>query len=48
MLLLSMTASDGALTDGERNVFALTASIAAVSFSLGIVFVVFAALPSLG
>jgi hypothetical protein len=48
MMLLSMNAADGAITDGERNVFAIAASIAAVSFSLGIIFVVFAALPSLG
>lgn len=48
MMLLSMNAADGALTEGERNVFAAAASIAAVSFSLGIIFVVFAALPSLG
>nr|WP_143710591.1 hypothetical protein [Janthinobacterium sp. Marseille] len=48
MMVLSMNAADGAITEGERTTFAAAASISAVSFSLGIIFVVFAALPSLG
>lgn len=48
MMVLSMNAADGAITEGERTVFAAATSIAAVSFSLGILFVVLAALPSLG
>jgi hypothetical protein len=46
MLLLAMNASDGRLTEGERNVFAVAATFSAVSFGLGICFVAFAALPS--
>lgn len=47
MLLLAMNASDGRLTEGERNLFAIAATFSAMSFGIGICFVASAALPSL-
>lgn len=48
MMLLSFNASDGQISEKERNVFGIASAIASTGFVVGILFTVVAAVPSLG
>lgn len=46
MMLLAYNAADGQISESERNAFGIASAIASVAFVMGIVFTVFAAVPS--